>query len=253
MTARYDDLKDKAVFISGGATGIGADLVAGFHGQGARVVFCDIDVAEGEALAGRLAASGAPAPVFVAADVTDDAALIAAIGRAEAWGGLDVLVNNAANDRRGPISETEADLWRRMVDINLRHKYVAAREAARLMTPRRRGVIINFGSVAPEVTVPDLSVYNMCKAGVRGLTRSFARDLGPHGIRVVSILPGAILTPKQRKLWYADQAAIDAVVAEQMMPVELNGGHVAAMALFLASDVAAGCTGQNYIVDAGLI
>lgn len=249
MTARYDDLDGKTVFISGGATGIGADLVAAFHGQGARVVFCDIDAEAGAALAASLGARAR----FVEADVTDDAALLGAIGRAEEQGGLDILVNNAANDRRGPISAMDADSWRRLVDVNLRHIYVASREAARLMTPRGRGVIINFGSIAPEVTVESLSVYNMCKAGVRGLTRSFARDLGRCGIRVNSILPGAILTPKQRALWYPDQASIDAVVAQQCLPVELNGGHVAAMALFLASDAAAGCSGQDYIVDGGTI
>ncbi len=253
MAGRYDDLAGKTVFISGGATGIGSDLVIAFHGQGARVVFCDIDAAEGEALAARLAAAPGEAPVFVKADVTDDAALVAAIARAEAWGGLDILVNNAANDLRKPIADSDAEQWRRLVDVNLRHQYVAGREAARLMTPRKAGVIINFGSVAPEVTVENLSIYNMCKAGVRGLTRSFATDLGKHGIRVVSILPGAVLTPKQRTLWFPDQPAIDAMVAQQMLPIELNGGHIAAMALFLASDAASGCTGQNYIVDAGLI
>ncbi|WP_179961606.1 SDR family NAD(P)-dependent oxidoreductase [Pikeienuella piscinae] len=252
MSARYEDLAGRTVFISGGATGIGADLVAAFHGQGAEVFFVDIDRAAGERLCDALAANGAP-PRFTECDVTDEAALKAALEAAEEGGGLDVLINNAANDTRRKLEEVDAETWRRAVDVNLRHQFVAAQTAAPWMKARGRGVIVNFASIAPEAMVPDLAVYNICKAGVRGLTRSLARDLGGFGVRVNSILPGAILTERQRKLWFRDQAAIDAVVARQCLPLELNGGHVAAMALFLASDAAAGCTAQDFIVDAGTI
>lgn len=252
MTARYDDLDGKCVFISGGATGIGLELVSGFHRQGSKVVFVDIDAGAGEALRDKLAADG-PAPLFIPADVTDDSALKSALERAEALGGLEVLVNNAANDTRRKFEEIDAATWAATVDVNLRHQFVAAQTVAGWMKTRRRGAIVNFGSIAPEAMVPDLSVYNMCKAGVRGLTRSLARDLGPYGIRVNNIMPGAILTPRQRALWFPDQAAIDAVVAGQCLPLELNGAHVANMALFLASDAAAGCTAQDFIVDAGAI
>ncbi|MEX2518630.1 MAG: SDR family oxidoreductase [Paracoccaceae bacterium] len=252
MAAHYDDLAGKCVFISGGATGIGLDLVTGFHRQGSKVVFVDIDAGAGETLRDKLAAEGA-APLFIVADVTDDSALKAALEAAEALGGLDVLVNNAANDTRQKLEDIGPAAWAAAVDINLRHQFVAAQIAAGWMKPRRRGAIVNFGSIAPEMIVPDLAVYNMCKAGVRGLTRSLARDLGPFGIRVNNIMPGAILTPRQRALWFPDQAAIDEVVAGQCLPLELNGGHVANMALFLASDAAAGCTAQDFIVDAGTI
>lgn len=252
MNARYPDLKGKSVFISGGASGIGADLVAGFHEQGAKVVFVDIDRAAGEALSTRLAAGG-EGPRFIPCDVTDDDALRAALGEAEAAGGLEILVNNAANDTRRKLEEIDAATWHAAVDVNLRHQFVAAQAAAGWMKTRGRGAIVNFASVAPEMTVENLSVYNICKSGVRGLTRSLAKDLGRFGIRVNSILPGAILTERQRELWFPDQASIDAMVAQQCLPIELNGRHVAAMALFLASDVAAGCTAQNYIVDAGTI
>ncbi|MFV0475434.1 MAG: SDR family NAD(P)-dependent oxidoreductase [Pikeienuella sp.] len=252
MGARYPDLAGRTVFISGGATGIGADLVAAFHEQGAEVVFVDINRQAGEALRDRL--SGAAAgPHFIPCDVTDDDALRAALADAESRGGLEVLVNNAANDTRRRLEDVDAAAWSAAVDVNLRHQFVAAQAAAGWMKGRKRGVIINFASVAPEITVSDLSVYNICKAGVRGLTRSLAKDLGPFGIRVNSILPGAILTARQRELWFPDQATIDAMVAQQCLPIELNGGHVAAMALFLASDAAAGCTAQNFIVDGGVI
>ena len=247
--AQYADLAGKGVFISGGATGIGADLVAAFAEQGARVVFADIDAEAGDALAASLGGGVA----FRYCDVTDDDALTAALSVVEDGGGLDILVNNAANDTRHDIEEIEAERWRAIVDVNLRHQFVAARAAARLMKPRGKGVIINFGSVAPEMMVEDLTVYSMCKAGARGLTRSLARDLGPYGIRANSILPGCILTDRQRQLWFRDQAAIDAVVEQQCLRRELCGRDVAEMALFLASDVSAACTAQDFIVDGGMI
>jgi NAD(P)-dependent dehydrogenase (short-subunit alcohol dehydrogenase family) len=140
-----------------------------------------------------------------------------------------------------------------LVDVNLRHQFFAAQRACAHMIPRKRGSIINFASVAPEIMVPNLSVYNTCKAAVRGLSRSLARDMGGHGIRVNSILPGAILTPKQRQLWYPDQASIDGMVDQQCLKRELCGQDVAQMALFLASDVSAGCTAQDFIVDGGIL
>lgn len=248
MIARYSDLAGRSVFISGGATGIGADLVRAFDEQGALVVFVDIDEAAGDALAASL-----PGAEFIVADVTDDAALKAAMGRAEARGGLDVLVNNAASDTRREIAEIDAEMWTKAIDVNLRHQFVAAQTACAWMKGRGRGSIINFGSVAPEMMVENLAVYSACKAGARGLTRSIARDMGGFGVRANTILPGCILTERQRALWFRDQASIDAVVGRQCLKRELNGRDVAEMALFLASDVSAACTAQDFIVDGGMI
>lgn len=247
--ARYADLAGRTVFISGGATGIGRDLVTAFNAQDARVVFVDIDAEAGAALSRDL--SGAA--TFIPCDVTDDDALLAALAEAEAMDGLDVLINNAANDTRHDVAEIDADRWRAVVDVNLRHQFVAARAACGWMKARGRGAIVNFGSVAPEMMVENLAVYSMCKAAVRGLTRSLARDMGGFGVRVNSILPGCILTDRQRELWFRDQASIDAVVDQQCLKRELSGGDVAEMALFLASDVSAACTAQDFIVDGGMI
>lgn len=247
--ARYADLEGRCVFISGGASGIGRDLVEAFAAQGAQVLFVDLSEAEGQALASAVG----DRVCFVACDVTDDAALADAMDRAEAMGGLDVLINNAANDLRHDFGEVDADTWQRMVDVNLRHQFFASQRAAAYMKPRRRGSIINFGSVAPEIKVPNLAVYAACKSAVRGLTRALAKDLGGYGIRVNTIVPGAILTEKQRKLWYTDQAAIDGMVAQQCLKRELSGSDVAQMALFLASDVSAACTAQDFIVDGGIL
>lgn len=247
--ARYADLEGRVVFISGGASGIGRDLVEAFVGQGAQVLFVDLNEPEGRALA---EATGGKAQ-FVACDVTDNAALADAIDRAETLGGLDVLVNNAGNDVRHDVSEVDTSLWHRLVDVNLRHQFFASQRAAVYMKARGRGSIINFGSVAPEIKVSNLAVYSACKSAVRGLTRALAKDLGGYGIRVNTIVPGAILTEKQRQLWYTDQTAIDGMVAQQCLRRELSGSDVAEMALFLASDVSAACTAQDFIVDGGIL
>ena len=246
-TAHYPDLANKSVFVSGGATGIGEAIVRAFTGQDARVTFVDLNVAAGESLAAELGHSA----TFATCDVTDTAALETAIDSA-ATKGLDVLVNNAANDLRMPLADIGPLEWQQAVDVNLRHQFFASRRAALHMTPKAAGSIINFGSVAPQIMVPDLAVYSACKAAVRGLTRSLANDLGPAGIRVNSVVPGAVLTSKQRALWYPDQSAIDAMVARQCIPRELDGDDIAQMVLFLASDVSAACTAQEFIVDGGI-
>jgi NAD(P)-dependent dehydrogenase (short-subunit alcohol dehydrogenase family) len=246
--ASYADLTNRGVFISGGATGIGLDLVTAFHQQGAKVSFVDIDQGAGEALADAL-----PGVVFTYCDVTDTKALCAALDAAEARIPTDVLINNAANDTRIPISETDEAAWERSINVNLRHQFFAARHAAIAMKKRRRGAIVNFASVAPEMMIKNLSAYSICKSAIRGLTRSLARELGSYGIRANSVLPGAILTERQRQLWYKDQSAIDAVVAKQCLARELSGRDVAEMALFLASDASAACTAQDFIVDGGMI
>lgn len=251
--ARYADLNGRTVFISGGATGIGADIVTAFHQQNADVVFVDIAEKEGAALAAKLSANG-PDITFLPCDVTDIAALKDALAQAEARGaGIEVLVNNAANDTRVSLSEVSEADWERAIDVNLKHQFFAAQAVCGWMKERGKGSIINFGSVAPEMMVENLSVYNACKSAIRGLTRSIARDMGGYGIRSNSVLPGAILTDRQRELWFSEQASIDAVVSKQCLQRELCGRDVAEMVLFLASDVSAACTAQNFIVDGGMI
>lgn len=250
--AIYRDLEQKTVFISGGATGIGAAMVTAFARQGARVHFVDINEAAGEALATSLAAEGTKKPEFHRCDVTDDDTLRMAIDRAGEAGGLDVLVNNAANDTRHKVADVESDFWWTCVDINLRHQFVAAQRAFLHMKSRGAGSIINFGSVAPRLGVPDLTVYSTCKAAVKGLTRSLAREYGHDGVRVNSIVPGAILTPRQLELWISPQDE-EKLLADQCLHRRLVGEDIAEMALFLASDVSSACTSQEFVVDGGLI
>lgn len=251
--ARYGDLKGRSVFISGGASGIGADLVTAFHQQESDIVFVDVAEDEGEALKQRLTANG-PEITFIPCDVTDTSALKNALQTAESRnGGIDVLVNNAANDTRIKLLDASESDWDQSINVNLKHQFFAAQTVCRWMKERGRGSIVNFGSVAPEMMVENLAIYNACKAAVRGLTRSIARDMGAYGIRVNSVLPGAILTERQRELWFSEQSSIDTLVAKQCLQKELCGRDVAEMVLFLASDVSAACTAQNFIVDGGMI
>ena len=251
-TARYPDLAEKTVFISGGATGIGASLVGAFAKQGAQVAFVDINAPAGEALAERLAAECRRAPWFQTCDVTDISALRAAIDAAYGLNGrLDALVNNAANDQRHDPEAVDEAFWDWSVAINLRHQYFAAQQAFAWMKPSGKGSIINFASVAPRLGIPELSIYNAMKSGVVGMTRSLSKAFGAHGVRVNAITPGAILTPKQLEKWITpeDEARL---TGEQHLHRRLVGDDIAPTALFLASDASNAITSQALTVDAGL-
>lgn len=252
MSVTYHDLAGRTAVVSGGATGIGRETVTALCEQGMQVVFVDIDVPAALELVELLAPSG-NRPTFVECDVTDDDGLRAALGEAELVGdGIDLLVNNAANDTRFATDAVDADVWNWSVAVNLRHQFVAAQTVAPAMQRRGRGSIVNFGSVAPTSKIPDLAVYSTCKAAVRGLTRTLAREYGPFGIRVNTLVPGAVMTDRQLALWYDDQAAVQAVLDRQCLPRRMGERDIANMVLFLASDVSAGCTAQEWIVDGGL-
>jgi len=251
-SARYQDLAGRTAFVSGGATGIGRDIVIALHFQGTHVVFVDIDETGAAALCAGLERQTGGRPDFIRCDVTDTDDLETALRTADAAkDGLDILVNNAANDQRQPLDDVDEPDWDACVAVNLKHQFFAARAAARLMRGRKRGSIINFGSVAPLIGVPDLSVYSLCKSAITGMSRSLARELGDHGIRVNTIIPGCILTPRQLELWISpdDERRI---LGEQCLHRRLIGHDVAEMALFLASDVSSACTSQEFTVDGGL-
>jgi len=248
--ARYPSLADKRVFISGGGSGIGAGVVEAFVAQGARVAFVDILDAESRALVERLTPGAAHAPRFEQCDITDIQAYVAAIGRAEAeFGGIDVLVNNAANDDRHTIAEVTPDYWDERMAVNLRHQFFAAQAVAPGMKARGGGVILNLGSISWHLALPELVLYQTAKAAIEGLTRSLARDFGRDGIRVNTIVPGNVQTPRQMK-WYTPEGEAE-IIAGQCLNGRIQPADIAAMALFLASDDAHLCTGHAYFVDAG--
>lgn len=251
--ARYRDLAEKTVFVSGGASGIGADIVAAFARQGASVFFVDLDAAAGEALAARLGEETGARLAFARVDVTDTDALVAAIDRAAAeTGRLDALVNNAANDRRVPVETVGPAEWDAAMAVNLKHQFFAAQAAHRHMKPRRAGSIVNLGSTSYRIGVPDLTAYATAKSAVRGLTRQLAREWGRDLVRVNAVVPGAILTEKQLSLWISPERERE-ILAQQCLPRRLVGPEVAEMTLFLASDVSSACTAQDFLVDGGIV
>ncbi len=242
-TARYASLADRSVLITGGASGIGAELVRAFVAQRARVAFLDIDEPAGTAIAAETGAA------FMPCDLRDIPALRATIAAA---GAIDVLVNNAGRDDRHALSELEPDYWRERLALNLDHQVFATQAVAPGMAGRGGGSVILMGSVSWMRGRPGMVGYTTAKAAIHGLTKTLSRELGPAGIRVNCIVPGAIMTPRQQALWVTpelNQRFID----DQALKFRLDGSHVARMALFLGSDEAAGCTGADFRVDAGIL
>jgi len=250
-TVCYHSLKGRHVLITGGASGIGAAMVQAFCAQGAHVFFFDIDEEGGRATATAQMKTRGRAE-FIPCDVTDVAALRAAIATIEnAHGALDVLVNNAGRDDRHHLDEVEPDYWRRVLALNLDHQFFATQAVAKGMSKRGAGSVIMMGSVSWMRGNPAMVGYTTAKAAINGLTRTLARDLGKQGIRVNCIVPGAIATERQKALW-TDATQSQKFIDLQALKFRLDAAHVARLALFLGSDESAGCTGANFIVDAGL-
>ena len=190
---------------------------------------------------------------FEACDLRDIDALRQAFANLEAaLGAPTVLVNNAARDDRHDWSEVTPEYYDERIATNLRHQYFAIQAVARGMIAAGKGSIINFGSASWWNAVGGMPVYTTAKAGVHGMTRSFARDLGRHRIRVNTIVPGWIMTERQRELW-ATPEALERTRENQCLPDLIDPVYPARMALFLASDDAAMCTANNYMVEAGSI
>ena len=250
MTATYPSLASKRVIVTGGASGIGAGLVEAFVAQGAAVAFVDIAEGDGQALAARLAATAAHAPVFQRCDLTDLDQLAQVFAELErALGGVDILINNAASDDRHSVEDVTPAYWDERFAVNLRHQFFAAKAVIPAMKRAGGGAILNFGSISWHLALPDLVLYQTCKAAIEGLTRSLARDLGRDGIRVNTIVPGNVQTPRQER-WYTPEGEAE-IVAAQCLDGRIQPADVAALALFLASDDARMCTGHDYFVDAG--
>jgi NAD(P)-dependent dehydrogenase (short-subunit alcohol dehydrogenase family) len=244
-SAIYPSLKGKSVVVTGGASGIGAALVEAFARQDARVRFIDILEPEGKALEAQFgkACSG---PMFHRCDLKDLNAVAATF---EAIGPVDILVNNAANDDRHGLEDVTAEYWDDRIAVNLRHMLFCAKAVVPGMRATGGGVIINFSSISWHLGMTGLLVYETAKAGIEGMTRALARELGPDGIRVTAVVPGNVRTPRQ-SLWYTPDDESE-IVAQQCLKTRIEPENVAALALFLASDDGRMCTGHEYWIDAG--
>jgi NAD(P)-dependent dehydrogenase (short-subunit alcohol dehydrogenase family) len=250
----YPSLRGRTVFVSGGSSGIGEELVRAFAAQGCRVAFCGTRPDGGEALIAELKAVDSRAELlYRACDVRDIAALQSLLDDVAAtWGPIRVLVNNAGRDDRHALDELTPEYWDNCLAINLRHQVFATQSVARqLKAAGLPGSIVNMGSISWMRGRPNLIGYAASKAAISGMTRSLARELGEAGIRVNALLPGAIVTERQLQLWRnarESQQFIDL----QCLKYPLDATHVARSTLFLSSDDSDGITGQNLIVDAGL-
>ncbi|MEP3297515.1 MAG: SDR family oxidoreductase [Pseudoruegeria sp.] len=247
--ANYPSLKGKTVFITGGASGIGAEIVRGFAEQGARVGMVDLDEATGRALVADLDGEHA----FSRCDLRDITALKSAFDTLEQkLGTADVLVNNAARDDRHDWREVTPEYWDERMANNLRHMFFAIQAVSPGMIDAGGGSIINMGSNSWWEAGGGFPSYTTAKAGVHGLTRTMARDLGEHRIRVNTVVPGWIMTERQKELWVTPEA-LDKHLNRQCLPDPIDPIYVARMVLYLASDDAAMCTANNFMVEAGSI
>jgi NAD(P)-dependent dehydrogenase (short-subunit alcohol dehydrogenase family) len=250
-SALFKDLENAGVLITGGGSGIGAALVEGFAAQGAKVAFIDIDETAGNAVVEALSGA-AHRPLFLNADLTDIAATRAAVNAAgEAFGGIRVLVNNAAWDDRRDIDDITEEYWQKSQDINIRPVMFVTQAVLPFMRASGGGSIINFSSIAYMMNLPDFPAYVTAKAGIIGLTKGLAGRLGRENIRVNALLPGMVLTERQKKLWVSDAAA-EAHLGRQALKFSLVAEDMVGPCLFLASDCSRAMTAQSMIVDGGV-
>lgn len=244
--ASYPSLKDRVVFITGGASGIGATFVTEFHAQGAKVAFVDLQADEGQALASKLAGSW-----FRECDVTDAAALQGAIrSAAEALGPVTILINNVANDTRHDAADVTPESWRKALAVNLDPAMIAAVAVYPMMKQAGGGSIVNVSSVNAIWGPPNMPAYVAAKGAINSLSKGLAREWGVDRIRVNALSPGWVITPRQLELWLTPEAEADwsklVALKDRLMPED-----IARMAMFLAADDSRMVTGQNFIVDAG--
>ena len=243
--ATYPSLRDQVAFVSGGATGLGAEFVTQLAAQGARVGFVDIQDEAGRALAEQVGG------LYRHCDVRDVAALQEAIAvTGERLGPVTVLVNNAANDQRQSVETLSVAEWDEFMEVNLRHHFFATQAVVPMMRAAGRGSVVNLGSISAHIDLMDLPVYITAKAGIEGLTRTLARELGPDGIRVNCVLPGWVMTERQLSNWITLEAEAS-IARNQCLPQKLYPADVARLVLWLAADDSRSCTAQKWVIDAG--
>jgi NAD(P)-dependent dehydrogenase (short-subunit alcohol dehydrogenase family) len=249
--ATYPSLHGRVVLVTGGASGIGAEDVTQFARQGAKVAFLDIDDTAAAQLTEALRQEALPPPHYQHCNLKDIPALQSAIADiGSRLGAITVLVNNAANDQRHAFEDVTVEYWDERMATNLRHQFFAIQAVAPQMKAAGGGSIINFGSISWHASQGGMPAYTTAKAGVEGLTKGMARDLGGNAIRVNCVIPGWIMTQRQIDLWLTPDAEANLLRA-QCLKTKLVPADVARMVLWLAADDSRMCTGQLWVVDAG--
>ena len=251
--ARYPSLRGRTVLVTGGATGIGESIVSHFARQGARVAFFDVQDEPARRLVEALQTEVESAPLYFRCDLTDVKALQEVAKQAVATlGTVDALVNNAANDERHKIEEVTPEYWDRSIATNLRPQFFMIQAVLPAMRAAGRGSIINMSSISWMIPSTGVPLYVAAKAAIVGLTRTMAHELGPANIRVNAVLPGAIVTEKQKKLWYTPEYKAE-IMASQALKRDIMPDDVARLVLFLAADDSSAITNQSYVIDGGWV
>jgi NAD(P)-dependent dehydrogenase (short-subunit alcohol dehydrogenase family) len=249
--AQYPSLNNKVVYLTGGATGIGARLVERLAEQGCHVVFNDILEDEALSLCESISTPNGKKPEFHLADVTDIEQIKASIDKAHAQHGrIDVLINNVSNDTRHNPLEITAEQWTKLMQVNLDASFFCCQQVIPFMLSQGGGNIINMSSINVLIGPHNMPSYVAAKAGVNGLTKALANQYGNDNIRVNSILPGWVVTDRQLSLWLTPEKE-----QEWQSRVAIKGrllpDDIANLTLFLASDDSKMITGQELIIDAG--
>ncbi|MDC0449988.1 SDR family oxidoreductase [Pelagibacteraceae bacterium] len=253
MKVKYFDLENKVVFITGGGSGIGASIVEHFCEQQSKVFFVDINVDESEKLIKTCVDKKLSIPTFIKCDlknIKETQNVIAKIIKEN--GPINVLINNAANDTRHSIDEVTEEYWEDRINTNLKHFFFTIQAVKKSMIENSGGAIINMGSVSWMMGEGGMPAYTTSKAAILGMTRSFARDLGPYNIRVNSVVPGSIATERQIKMWLTPEYK-KLILDKQCLKRQLTPAEVAQVVMFYSSDQSSGCTNHYYMVDAGII
>ncbi|MFK7868426.1 MAG: SDR family NAD(P)-dependent oxidoreductase [Roseobacter sp.] len=251
QNATFHDLKGASVYITGGGSGIGADLTDGFLAQGANVAF--IGRSDASDFVTKMTEKHGKAPLFLQGDITDTAGLKRSVAAAaEAHGPIDVLVSNAANDKRHKWLDLTEEDWDALLAINLKAYFFAAQAVAPGMIAKGAGAIINFSSISYMMGNAGYPAYTAANGGITAMTRSLARELGPSGVRVNALAPGWVLTQKQREMW-ATPEGLAAHLDRQCLKTHLEPQDIVDAVLFLASATSRMMTGQCMVVDGGVV
>jgi NAD(P)-dependent dehydrogenase (short-subunit alcohol dehydrogenase family) len=252
MFATYPSLQDRVVVVTGGANGIGEAIVDAFARQGAKVCFFDIQDEPAARLIARLGSS-ATVPSYYSCDLTDIEALQSAVRSiVDRFGRVDVLVNNAGNDIRHKTSDVTPQFWDHTMAVNLKHQFFMAQAVIPIMQQAQSGSIINMSSIGWVIPSTNQSVYVTAKAAIVGMSRTLAHEVGKSNIRVNSIMPGAVLTERQKRLWLTEEYTAE-VLANQALKRMVLPEEVARLVLFLAADDSSAITSQSYVIDAGWV
>ncbi len=248
---QFSDLKGKTVFITGGGSGIGAFFTAAFALQGANVGFVSLTRDSAVRLCDSIEEQTGLRPFYVQCDIRDIDALKSAIGKVkQQYGGIDVLINNAARDTRHTVESFTVQDWDDSIQTNLRPQFFAVQAVVPEMKAASAGSIINVGSNSFNLGLSGYPTYVTAKGGIVAMTRALARELGPDNIRVNTLIPGWVLTERQKRLWLNDED-LQACLDQQSLKTAMNGWDMASPALFLASTASAMMSGQEMIVDGG--